>query len=85
MSDEDIAKLQRKKTKSTGITVDDLTVAGAILKSIREEYGLKKDAPLVDRDNLSKGDLTAFGLLGIMRETNNDPTEIGRRVVPKAN
>ena len=85
MSDEDIAKLQRIKTKSTGITVDDLTVAGAILKSIREEYGLKKDAPLVDRDNLSKGDLTAFGLLGIMRETNNDPTEIGRRVVPKAN
>tara|TARA_R100001443_G_scaffold85303_1_gene91894 strand:+ start:946 stop:1839 length:894 start_codon:yes stop_codon:yes gene_type:complete len=85
MSDEDIAKLQRIKTKSTGITVDDLTVAGAILKSIREEYGLKKDAPLVDKDNLYKGDLTAFGLLGIMRETNNDPTEIGRRVVPKAN
>ena len=84
MSDEDIAKLQRIKTKSSGITTEELTVAGAILQSIREEYGLKKDAPLVDRDNPTV-DLTAFGLLGIMRETNNDPTEIGRRVVPKAN
>tara|TARA_R100000900_G_scaffold13770_1_gene12625 strand:+ start:1131 stop:2018 length:888 start_codon:yes stop_codon:yes gene_type:complete len=84
MSDEDIAKLQRIKTKSTGITTDDLTVAGAILQSIKKEYGLKKDALLVDRENPTV-DLTAFGLLGIMRETNNDPTEIGRRVVPKAN
>ena len=82
MSDEDISKLQQIQAGASAITSEDLQGAAAILSSIRQSMGLKSKDPLVDRNNPGVA-LTALGMLAIMRETNNDPTKMGKRIIPK--
>ena len=82
MSDEDISRLQQIQAGASSITTEDLSAAEAILSSIRQSMGLKSKDPLVDRNNPGVA-LTALGMLAIMRETNNDPTKMGKRIIPK--
>ena len=82
MSDEDISKLQQIQAGASRITSEDLQGAAAILSSIKKGMGLKDRDPLVDRNNPAVV-LTPLGVLAIMKETNNDPTEISKRIIPK--
>ena len=82
MSDEDISKLQQIQAGASAITSEDLQGAAAILSSIKKGMGLKDRDPLVDRNNPAVV-LTPLGVLAIMKETNNDPTEISKRIIPK--
>ena len=82
MSDEDISKLQQIQAGASAITSEDLQGAAAILSSIKKGMGLRDRDPLVDRNNPAVV-LTPLGVLAIMKETNNDPTEISKRIIPK--
>ena len=82
MSDEDISRLQDIQAGAQRLTKESILASGLLLAQFREQLTGDKDGEVYDTNNLNIP-LNNISMLALMKELNDDPVELSKRIIRK--